>query len=103
MTEEKVRQIIREELDSLLKSDRYVFSKLVQFSDGKNIQTGLTVGTKIGTAAAQKVAFHGTTPNIQASHIADPSGAITDTDTEARAAIAAILVAIENKGIVASS
>lgn len=38
----------------------------------------------------------------QASHIADPSGGAT-TDAEARTAINAILAALENVGILASS
>lgn len=67
LTEEDVKRIIKEELTSLLKSDRYVFEKMIQMLDGRNIQTGLTNGTKIGTAAAQKIALWGVTPVIQPS------------------------------------
>src|SRR3990167_11358616 len=73
LTENQVRQIIRGELQALLASDRYIFHKLLQFLDGRNIQFGLTTGSKIGTAAAQKIAFHGVTPVIQASPIAAPT------------------------------
>lgn len=45
---------------------------------------------------------HGTTPPAQASHIADPSGGAT-VDSEARSAINAILVVLENIGFVAAS
>ncbi|MCP5524729.1 MAG: hypothetical protein H7A46_24655 [Verrucomicrobiales bacterium] len=40
------------------------------------------------------------TPTAQAAHIPDPSGGST-VDAEARGAIAAILVALEGKGLVA--
>jgi hypothetical protein len=65
MTEEQVRQIIREELSGLLASDRFIFQKLIQMLDGRNIQTGLTTGTKIGTSVSQKIAFWGKTPIVQ--------------------------------------
>lgn len=65
MTEEQIRQIVREELQEFLASDRYIFNKLVQMMDGRNVQVGRTTGTKIGTAAAQKLGFFGATPVIQ--------------------------------------
>ena len=52
-------------MGQLLKSDRITFYKLVQFLDGRNIQTGLTTGTKIGTTTTQKLGFWNTTPVIQ--------------------------------------
>lgn len=104
MTPEEVRQIIREELSRFLKIDRFLFEKNLQIFDGKNIQIGGMTGTKIGTAAAQKIAFHNATPVIQASHIADPSGGgSAGVDTPARNAINAILVVLENKGFIATS
>ena len=54
----------------------------------------------VGADASSKVGFHGTTPTSQAAHIPDPSGGTT-VDAEARAAIGAILVALEGKGLVA--
>ena len=56
----------------------------------------------VGADAAAKVGFHGVTPVVQAAHIPDPSGGTT-VDAEARAAIGAILRALEGKGLVAGS
>lgn len=71
-------------------------------ADAKNIILNTTTGTIIGTATGQKVAFHNATPVVQAAHIADPSGGGT-VDAEARTAINAILVVLENKGFTATS
>jgi len=65
MDEQRIRQIIREELSSLIRSDRYTFHKLIQILDGRNIQLGVTTGTKIGTATTQRLGFFGTTPAVQ--------------------------------------
>jgi hypothetical protein len=65
MNEDKVRQIIREELAGLLGVDRYIFQKHIQLFDGRNIQAGRTTGTKIGTAIDQKLGFFGKTPVVQ--------------------------------------
>jgi len=92
---------MREELAGLLMTDRYVFSKLIQIVDGRNIQTGRTTGTKLGTATDQKVAFHGSTPVVQAGAISNPSGGVTQ-DSEARTAITSILTMLRNKGLIAS-
>jgi hypothetical protein len=67
MDEARIRQIIREELATLLGADKFVFQKHVQLFDGRNIQTGRTTGTKIGTAADQKLGFFGVTPVAQQS------------------------------------
>ena len=56
----------------------------------------------VGADASAKVGFHGVAPTAQAAHIPDPSGGST-VDAEARAAINAILVALEGKGLVAGS
>lgn len=100
MTPEQVRQIIREELASLLKSDRYLFEKHIQMADGRNIQTGLTTGTKIGTAATQKLGFFGVTPVDQPATVSDPSGGLTD-DAQARAAINSIIDRLQELGLIA--
>ena len=65
MDEEKIKQLIRDELYRFYKINRYEFDKRIQIRDGKNIQLGLTTGTKIGTATDQKIAFHNSTPVIQ--------------------------------------
>lgn len=73
MNENEVRRIIREEFEEMLASDRYIFHKLVQFLDGRNIQVGLTTGTKIGTSTSQKIGFFNSTPVAQTA----PTGIIT--------------------------
>jgi hypothetical protein len=60
----------------------------------------LTGSAQLGDDAADLVGFHGVQV-AQAAHIADPAGGGTQ-DAEARTAINAILVALENKGITAS-
>ena len=75
MTPEEVRKIIREELGNLILSDKYVFNKLIQIMDGRNIQTGRTTGTKFPQASDQLFAHWGTTPVNQPETIADPSDA----------------------------
>ena len=74
----------------------------VTIADAKNIICNTSTGTKIGTATGQKIAFHNATPVVQAAHIANPTGGST-TDSEARTAINAILVVLENKGFTATS
>lgn len=75
--EEKIRQIIREEIASLFASDRYIFSKLIQILDGRNIQLGITTGTRIGTGATQKLSFFNATPVIRQTDGADLTNNVT--------------------------
>lgn len=107
MNEEMIREIIRDELSTLIKSDRFTFSKLIQLLDGRNIQAGLTTGTKIGTAAAQKIALHGATPTIQSSKINDPTAAgatyLQATAQSSVDKIKEIIDVLEAKGASASS
>ena len=100
MDENKVREILKDELRNFIFTDRFVFDKLIQILDARNIQIGLATGTQIGTAAAQKISFHGATPVIQASAISNPSGG-DPIDAQARIAIDLILTALKNKGITA--
>ena len=65
MNPDQVRQIIHEELESLLKSDRYTIARLMQFLDGRNIQLGTSVGTKFGTGTTELLAFYNSTPVVQ--------------------------------------
>ena len=74
MDEMRVREIIKEELSSLLKIDRYVFEKLIQIADGRNIQLSPGTGTKIGTAIGQKIGFLGKSPVSQQTTVTAPSG-----------------------------
>ena len=105
MTIEEIREIIKEEVQIALKdfqrelfsNDKYTFQKAIQIFDGRNIIFGQGTGTKIGTSTSQKLSFYGVEPVSQQSHIADPSGGLT-IDAEARTAIIAILVVLENLG-----
>ena len=97
MTPEEIRQIIREELESFMKIDKFVFEKPIQILDGRNIQVGQTTGTKIGTATTQKIALHGVTPVVQAGAIDSPSADVGSLKT----AVDAIRTALTNKGITA--
>lgn len=70
------------------------------------LQLGQATGkVAIATAPTDFVGFYGATPVVQADHIADPSGEASgsSTDAEARAAINAILVVLENLGIIKTS
>ena len=71
MTEEQIREIIRDELAEFIKSDRFIFYKTSQYLDGRNIQLGTSNGTKIGTAITQKLGFFNATPVIQQTMGAD--------------------------------
>lgn len=100
MDEEQIREIIREELSTLIKSDRFTFYKLIQILDGRNIITGRTTGTKIGTATDQLLGFYGTTPVNQPATIADPTGGATQ-DAESRTAIIALIDRLQELGLIA--
>ena len=70
MNEEQVRQIIREEIGRFYTKDKFIFFKHTQILDGRNIQIGITTGTKIGTASTQKIGFYGTAPTAQQTGVA---------------------------------
>jgi len=74
----------------------------LEFGDAVDMVFNTTTGTKIGTATNQKLGFFNTTPVVQAVHIADPTGGATQ-DAEARTAINAILVVLENVGLTAAA
>src|SRR3990167_249963 len=84
---------LRNIIFQLVKTDRYIFEKGVQFLDGRNIQLGVATGTKIGTASTQKLAVYGETPVAQQVGISAPSGGGTQ-DLEARTAINSVITAI---------
>jgi len=97
--EQKIREIIREEIGKF--SDRFIFEKMFQFLDGNNIQLGRNIGTKIGTATDQLLAFYGATPVDQPVAINAPSGGAT-VDAEARTAINTIISRLKELGLIAS-
>jgi len=98
MDEQQVRKIIREELRSLITEERYTFQKHLQLFNGRNIQTGRTTGTKIGTATDQKIGFFNTTPIIQQGAITKPTGGTT-VDAESRTAIGLIVDLLKAFGL----
>ena len=66
---------------------------VLALGEGANITAGTTTGSKIGTAAAQKLGLWGATPVVQPSHVADP--AATAADPDAMTAAAAALTAAD--------
>ena len=100
MDENTVRRIIRDELATLIRSDRFTFAKTIQVLDGRNIQLGRSVGTQIGTAIDQLLGFYGATPVNKPETIADPSGQADDLDTEARTAINALIDRLQELGLI---
>ena len=99
--EKKELQELRRLLDLLISTDRYTFQKNIQIFNTKNIQLGTGTGTKIGTKATQKLGFYGETPVVQAGAIGDVSGGATQ-DANVRVAVAAILTALRNIGIIST-
>ena len=79
--------------------DRYMFLKLVQFADGRNIQFGRSTGTILGTATDQKIGFWGKTPVVQPAAIGQVSGGST-IDSQARAALNTLLTELHAAGII---
>jgi hypothetical protein len=102
MTQQELEQtviVLKGRIDALEKTDRYTFAKLVQMLDGRNVQLGKTTGTKIGTAADQKLAFYGATPIIRQGGISTPSGGAT-VDAASRTAITLVINALRNVGLI---
>ena len=83
MDKEEIRKLIREELYFMLKNDKFVFQLPIQIIDGKNIQTGKSVGTQIATESTQKIGFYGVSPVAQQFVPAAATGGST-ADAEAR-------------------
>lgn len=101
MDEEQVKKIIDERLEYFLKSDKFVFNRLIQILDGRNMQTGRTNGTMIGTASDQKIAFFGNAPVAKQGAIGDPTGGGTaGVDTPCRSTVSAILTVLRNLGFI---
>ena len=102
--EQRMREIYAEELKRIfgefVTPGTYVSHKHFQFMDGRNIQAGRTVGTKIGTAADQLIGFFGKTPVVQQATISPASGGAT-VDSQARAAVNSVITALQNLGFIA--
>jgi len=98
MTEEQVREIIRQEMQMFFKTDRVLFPKHMQIMDGRNIQLGKTTGTKIGTETTQKLGFYNATPVAQQT-LADVAAGGGDSDGTARSKINAVIDVLQAIGI----
>lgn len=70
----------------------------VTLDDAANLVLGTTTGTKIGTAANQKIGFFNVTPVVQRSHIEDATDA-----TNVITRFNSLLLALEQLGLLASS
>lgn len=69
----------------------------ITLSDGSNIAANETTGTKIGTAATQKLAFWNATPAAQPATVADAATqSLTGTDLINRAKVEADLTSCKN-------
>ena len=77
MDEERMREIVREEITKIFHSDKFHFSRDMQIANGRNIELGRSEGTMIGTSADQKLAFFGADPVVQPPVIAIPTGGAT--------------------------
>lgn len=102
MDREEIRRIVREEMQQLALNERYTFRKGVQFFDGRNIQTGRTTGTQIGTDTDQLIGLWGVTPVNQPAAITDSTVVGVDTDGNSRTQINKILAALREVGIIAT-
>jgi len=71
LSEEKIREIIRDEIYAFNKVTKFEFGKRIQIRDGKHIQLGRTIGTKIGTETDQLLGFYGTTPVDKPETVSD--------------------------------
>ena len=105
MTEQEIRQIIREELAFMVKNKKLVFPFPIQILDGNDITLARGIGTKIGTASDQKLGFYGATPIVQQAKLIQPVGggssASDAIDNYARSAIGQLGQIFGNVGITA--
>ena len=104
MSEEQVRQIVREELARFMKQSKYVFDRPIQILDGNDITIASDHGTRFGTDPAQKIAFLGATPLArQTGALRDmsvqPTPGVSSTDYSARAGVQDINAVLTNLGL----
>jgi len=84
MTPEQELQFnnMKQRLDKLEKSDRYVFEKDIEMATGRNVQLATDTGTKIATATNQKLGFYGTPPVDQPATVTNAGGCEGTADTK---------------------
>ena len=104
--EERIREIIREELGAFEKSDRFTFQKDIEINDGRFITTGGTDGTRIGISTNDKIGFWNTTPVIQPTNsvaetnfVANAGTAVNDDSTFGGYTIRQVVQALKDIGL----
>lgn len=107
MTDEEINNKIQEEVsrqmsEFVVNFDKNIFTERIKIMDGRNILLGQATGTKIGTETTQKLSFYGSTPIVQGSKIADPTGGAT-VDSECRTQLRAVIDALEAIGITSAT
>ena len=95
-----IKDTIRTELDQLSGEDKFVFRRNLEIENGNNIEVGRRDGTKIGTDTDQKIGFYDVTPVDQPAKVDDPTGGAT-VDSPARVAISAVILRLEELGLLA--
>jgi hypothetical protein len=76
---------------------RVAFNVIGAFADGVNLTFGTSVGTQIGTAATQKLAFFGKTPVVQPTMGAATAG--TSYTSNEQAMLNAVYAAVRELGL----
>src|SRR3990167_993599 len=71
VTAEQVREIFREEIPAFLARSLTTIEGNLQLLDSRNIIVGGTTGSKIGTSTSQKLGFWNKSPSAQPSNGAD--------------------------------
>ncbi len=99
LNEEQVKKIVQDQISTLFRTDKYVFERLIEIANGKNIKLGDGTGTKIGTTSTQKLGLYGTTPTAKQATVSAPSGGAT-VDSQARSAIGELIIRLQTIGII---
>lgn len=73
----------------------------ITFADEAVLTFGTTLGTRIGTATNEKLAFWNATPIVQPTALADVTGGAT-VDAEVRTALNALLAKLRATGLIAT-
>ena len=105
VTKEEIQQMItdaiKKEVGNFFQTDTtHTFEKSMQILNGRDIQVGRSIGTRIGTATDQKIGFFGKAPVAQQGAISAPSGGAT-IDSQARTAITSIITTLQTLGLTA--
>ena len=79
VTDERVREIIREEFPALLAKSTTTIEGNLQLLDSRNIIVGSTTGTQIATSTSQKLGFFAKAPIIQPTALTAGLTSITHT------------------------